>query len=529
MTRLDWWSSPRSVSSKLAPAFMHRARIRSATLLLSLTAAACSSSSSSQTTDLLLSRVQIALVSGGSETVSVLDPAGFQASGTYSATSSDETVATVTATGNQVTVTGVGLGRTTVHVSGSGGSHDLPVQIYDPRVLETDELMLAFTDSFTASGMVLECEQDLYPCAWGWQPVAPEGYWTFGTYYTKVDGNLPVVDPNGSQAAMVVKPKSATAIVAATSWDNLGGRVPLYRPVCPDGYKALGHQDGNANEAWRANFACVRSDLTSPGSVEQVKQGDAPSWWTIWKIVAQDPPAVPGSYFPTGSEFVSLYYYANPSIIPDPAANVLKVNFGLLDEAPPQIVVPHLTSLTSLQGMENNRDTAPTLARAMLVPCTAVSDAYWPDIPTRIAQSPFYRLEQQVFYRLKKFFYNQTSLVQEPYFELTKGVSDTETTRFSTETGVTVSFQAGVKLKVFEGSVTTSLSLTFGYSTETSVQEFQSETTHIPFAAAPGKATAVWQQYNRFVLYRHNGKAIEQVAAPVEIGTDTWVVDEYPK
>ena len=54
-----------------------------------------------------------------------------------------------------------------------------------------------------------------------------------------------------------------------------------------------------------------------------------------------------------------------------------------------------------------------------------------------------------------------------------------------------------------------------GWLPERSVQEFVQGTTHIPFSAAPGKATAVWHQYNRFVLYRHNGTMLEQAAAPV--------------
>lgn len=85
-----------------------------------------------------------------------------------------------------------------------------------------------------------------------------------------------------------------------------------------------------------------------------------------------------------------------------------------------------------------------------------------------------------------------------------------------------------MSLDFFSAGVTTSVSVLFGFSTERSVQEFVQETTHIPFAAQPGKATAVWQQYNRFVLYRHNGTKLEQVTTPVEVGTNSYVVDEYP-
>ncbi len=496
-------------------------------LPLLLLGAACGGSSPSPQPELLLSRVQLALVVGGSATVQALDPTGFPAGGSYLAESTDEAVVTATAEGDEVTVTGVGLGRATVRVSGPGGARELPIQIYDPTFLETEELTLAFTDQFTHSGMTLSCAIDTYDCAWGWQPLVPEGFWTFGTYFTKSDGPSAPVNPNGTRAVMIAKPKTDTALAHAASWTYLGNY--RYRAVCPDDYRALGEMIGNADAGWMSGFACVRADLTSPGSLRVLRLSGnnyASSQWGLWEIVAPDPPPTSGTYFNPGTAILGVGGHGQP--VGDPSVNALKVDFGLLDEAPPQVVVPRLMSLVSLQGMENSLDTAPTVARAMLVPCTAIRDPYWTDIPTRVKSSPFYRLEQQVFYRLKRFFYNQTSLVQEPYFELTKGISETETSRFEVEAGVTISYEAGVSLDFFSAGVTTSVSLSFGFSTERSVQEFVQETTHIPFAAAPGKATAVWQQYNRFVLYRHNGTRLEQVSAPVELGTNSYVVDEYP-
>jgi hypothetical protein len=442
-------------------------------LPLLLLGAACSDGSSpSPQPELLLSRVQLALVVGGSGTVQALDPTGFPAGGSYSAESTDEAVATATTEGDEITITGAGLGRTTIRVRGPGGSRELPVQIYDPTFLETEELTLAFTDRFTHSGMTLSCAIDTYDCAWGWQPLVPEGFWTFGTYFTKADGPSAPVNPNGTRAVMIARPKTDTALAHAASWAYLGNY--RYRAVCPGGYRALGEIIGNADAGWMNGFACVRADLTSPGSLRVLRLSGnnfSSSQWGLWEIVAPDPPPTSGTYFNPGTAIIGVGGHGEP--VGDPSVNALKVDFGLLDEAPAQVVVPRLMSLVSLQG-------------------------------------------------------NQTSLVQEPYFELTKGISETETSRFEVEAGVTISYEAGVSLGAFTAGVTTSVSLSFGFSTERSVQEFVQETTHIPFAAAPGKATAVWQQYNRFVLYRHNGTMLEQVTAPVEMGTNSYVVDEYP-
>ena len=43
----------------------------------------------------------------------------------------------------------------------------------------------------------------------------------------------------------------------------------------------------------------------------------------------------------------------------------------------------------------------------------------------------------------------------------------------------------------------------------------------------PGKAVAIWQRYNRFVLKRHNGTTVEPVKA-WEFGINSFITDEYP-
>ena len=67
----------------------------------------------------------------------------------------------------------------------------------------------------------------------------------------------------------------------------------------------------------------------------------------------------------------------------------------------------------------------------------------------------------------------------------------------------------------------------FGYSTMTSVSELQQDEYESGVDVPPGKAVAIWQRYNRFVLKRHNGTSLEPVKA-WEFGINSFVTDEYP-
>jgi hypothetical protein len=80
---------------------------------------------------------------------------------------------------------------------------------------------------------------------------------------------------------------------------------------------------------------------------------------------------------------------------------------------------------------------------------------------------------------------------------------------------------------MFESKVSTTVTTSFGYETMTSVAVLQEKEVNSTINTSPGKAAALWQQYNRFILKRHKGTSLEPVAA-WEFGIDSYVTDEYP-
>jgi hypothetical protein len=202
---------------------------------------------------------------------------------------------------------------------------------------------------------------------------------------------------------------------------------------------------------------------------------------------------------------------------------VLNVKLPMLAETPYQEYVPKLS------GYDPPVDeTVPILAREMLVPCTVVSDPLYANNQMwRVSNSPLYRLERQVFYKLLYHNYNQTSLTQHNSYTRRYGVTTEESNEFWSETSISVTVEAGISIKMFDAKVTTTVSKSFGYSTMTSVSELEESEYESGIDVLPGKAVAIWQRWNRFVLKRHNGTSLEPVKA-WEFGINSFVTDEYP-
>jgi hypothetical protein len=145
----------------------------------------------------------------------------------------------------------------------------------------------------------------------------------------------------------------------------------------------------------------------------------------------------------------------------------------------------------------------------------------------RVTNSPFYRLERQVFYKLLYHNHNQTSITQHNSYTRRYGVTTEESNEFWTETSISVTVEAGVSIKMFSGSISTTISKSMGYSTMTSVSELEESEYESGVDVLPGKAVAIWQRWNRFVLKRHNGTTLEPVKA-WEFGINSFITDEYP-
>jgi hypothetical protein len=473
---------------------------------------------------IFVSLLSVSVIPNGTETIEItaLDSDGLP--DTYTATSNNAAVATVTQEGSEITITGVDYGEAVITITGSGGLvRDIPVQVYNHYVLDTGELLITYVDSF-------ELRWGPQDIGYFWHPIAPDGFHALGSL-----GDDQIEHPNGRCAAIVVQQEDGSDALAYPEYYDLVDYIDplppyiindgsIWQPIPPSGYKAMGTVITSGNNIPSIDdVVCVREDLTIPASAgdplaAMLTPGNT---WSSWEIVPPEVGPHDYCYLHTGT-FIAWEDYELPPPSHD-AMNILKVDLPLLAEAPSQNYIPQLDSYN-----EPAEETFPTLAKVMLAPCTIVSDLLYGDnIGWRIANSPFYRLERQVYYKLLYHNYNQTSELQTNSVTIISGVTIEESQTFSEETSVSITAEAGVSFQIFEASISGTFSTTFGYETQTSISELEEIEIASSINTAPGKAAALWQKYNRFVLKRHNGTSLEPVAM-WEFGIDSYTTDEYP-
>ena len=472
---------------------------------------------------ILLSKLVVSVVPGGSETVAFRATDADGTPGQFTISNSDPAVATATLSDSTIQITGLSEGTTNVTVSDSSDcSCTFPVHVYSPFVLDTGELLITYTDSFTLAEYI--------STNGSWKPIPPEGFHGLGSL-----GLTQRIDPNGLYAVMVVKAKPGSDAIAFT--DNfqvfasaaiMGRRVGIFKPMAPPGYRAVG-DIVTQTAIWGPlifpdSAVCIREDLTIPGEagthLHDMQDYSVPRWLSFWNIDQPDIGDHPEAYLVQGT-FIMKPDRDRPEI--DPSMNILKVDLPMLAEAPYQSFVP------SLDGYDTPpEETVPIMAKAMLVPCSIINDAaYNDDIWWQVANSPFYRLERQVYYKLIYHNHNQTSEIQTNSVAIRSGITTTESERIWNETLVSISMQSGLSIKAITGKITATVSHTFGYETQTSVAELQESEITSSINTPPGKAAALWQRYNRYILYRHNGTDLEPVSA-WGFGIESYVTDEYP-
>jgi hypothetical protein len=480
----------------------------------------CSSDKPTQTQNnqgsIYLNRLVVSMVPGRSDSVNVY---ATDADGTHShctISNSAPNIASATIIDSTLQITGLTCGVTNLTITnGSGKSMTLPVQVYDCHVLDTGEMFISYTDSFT------------YTFFYSYKPVPPPGFFAVGFAFG-AEMPWPPNDPNGKQAVMVVKPKPGSDAIAFTDSFQSTSYPYMYgwTPIPPPGYVALGQVMPSDWNVRPDSVPCIREDLTTIADVSQQLatchiSSPANYYISFWKIDQPDAGSHPEAYLVPGTMVCILG--TNPPPSDHPVAHVLKIDLPMLAEAPTQDFVPKLTSY------ENPVDaTVPRLGKAMLVPCTIVNDLnYNQNVRWQIANSPFYVLERQVYYKLLYHYYNQGSVVQDNNVAMTSGITTTESQRIWNETEISLSTEVGLSFKAFSGKITATVSRKFGYESQTSVAELIQRTETQAVSTPPGKAAALWQQYNKYILYRHNGTDLEPVTS-WEVGIHSFVEDEYP-
>ena len=115
-------------------------------------------------------------------------------------------------------------------------------------------------------------------------------------------------------------------------------------------------------------------------------------------------------------------------------------------------------------------------------PLYDASNPHW-----RIINSPFYRLERQVYYKLLYHNHNQTSEVQTNSVFIRSGVTTTESESYWNETSISITVEAGVSIKMFESKVSTTVTTSFGYETMTSVAVLPGKEVTSTINTSPGR------------------------------------------
>ncbi len=493
----------------------------------------------------LLNRLRVAVVPGGTETVEVTATDENNQPLPFSVESDNEAVASATRTGTGVTVTGQDYGTANVTVSCGSSRTTFPVQVYDPMVLETDELLIKFVDAFV---WCWNTSGD-HPHVTFWHPAAVDGFRPLGSVAT------PGFEPATGRAwAVVVKARPGSdalrpPIDYERLWSSQDVRTRVkgtgphrhyqytspgsfWLPVAPDGYQALGVVvAGTFGKPSLDAVVCVREDLTWPGELGSsvVTWRGRPNFWvggggTRWEARPIMPPSADPHelcYLPTGAFAVcSLPARVHPS-----PQCVLRVKLPALVEAPSQSLVPKLAGYDMPP-----KHTDPLLAKEVLVPWVMVSDPPLPD-STRLRQSPFYRLERRVCYECYYHVINTESVMLPHEVTWEKGISTAQSQTLSQKTGVEVSVETGVsctfKAIGAEAKIGVTVSRELGYERTTGVEEFFSETIKLPVYTPPGKAVAMWVGHEQLVLKRHSGTDLVPVST-WDVYTRSFANDEYP-
>ena len=456
-----------------------------------------------------LSRLVVSMVPGASETVRIVAPGYDWSSSTFELINHSPAIASATLTDSLIEITGLGYGIDTLSITNDGEHYtNLPVQIYNHRVIETDELLITYTNQFQwVYQYAMHPGIEIY----FYKPVAPEGFYALGSFAA-------CCDPSGLLSVMVVQPKAGYDAVVFTS-EFTDYDTHIHNPVAPSGYMAMG-QVVTATGQTPESTACLREDLTIPGRCG-LFWNDVDSygnWNSCWYISQPAADWHENAYLTPGG-FIFRYGNSEPY---GPLVNVLNVNLPLLAEAPAQEYVPSLTSYgVPTDGM------APRMEKCLLVPCMIIRDDDH-NGPWRVTNSPFYRLERQVFYKFINHYDNsQGSLPQSFHWEISYGMTTTQSQTVWEETGVELSVEAGVSIYGARETVTATVSEKMGYESMNSISELESNTLTIDVNVPANKAAALWQRYNRFVLYRHNGTDLEPVSS-WQCGINSYVMDEYP-
>jgi hypothetical protein len=498
--------------------------------------------------ELTFSKIMVGVIPNGSETLEVTALDERALPDTWTVSAKDESIATVSKAGTQLTIVGVAPGDTSIAIrSKAGVARELPVKVYDPSVLDVGDLLIRYVDRFAwrwdDSGSGGDDDGAF------WHPVVPEGWHALGSLGIRGYGDANAATPG--YWMLVVKEDGASGALARPLDyrreydDDESGATDdgsFWTPVCPAGFVALG---AVAQSGWGKpnldDVVCVRENLTVLGAAGDFIWDDsgtgARDWVGMWRI---DLPARqdwsdrrmyldPGTFVATGSEggiCTQGGCWSAPAAYPH--MNILAVEAPLLFEAD-NTSFPRLASYEKPAAV-----TEPFEARAMLVPFSAIlsGSQIRGHIHQYVTESPFVRLEKSARYHQLGWIHCVGSTTCPLEYTVEKGITKTTSETFSHTVGVALTIEGGVSLLGTGGKASASVSYQFGYQTSESRAVFSAQSWTASKPCPGGSACAIWTDSVTFEAKRHVPGAGLAVLSGGEISFDGGVAfwtGEYPE
>jgi hypothetical protein len=383
-----------------------------------------------------------------------------------------------------------------------------------PRTeVQFGDLIIRFTSSF-ALCWDSKGSDSKYKGAF-YHPIPPEGFYALSSI-----GRSNYQNPDRVVGALCVRPASefmrGTAKPALKPpvdysfiWNDDDSGADLdgscWRPVPPEGYVALGDvfvRNRSKPPLDPPLIMCVAKELVHEGQVGDLIYDDRDSGakrdFSSWRI------GVDAGYheFTDGlmavNSFIGLPWYTKPAT--GPVVWTLRLPVPTEESGEPPL--PQLDSKATPPS-----HTTPALDRKVTVPFTAVAD---PEKSTEwmLANSPFYEVERWVYYDLLIFDNNETSVAQTKSKTFTSGITREESQTFSMNTGITMTYEAGIEAGVFSTKTSLQLSLQLGYSQTTSVGVFEEQTQTAYLETPPQTAAALWLIANQIRVIRGDGTPV---------------------
>ncbi|MEZ4644142.1 MAG: Vps62-related protein [Chloroflexota bacterium] len=356
----------------------------------------------------------------------------------------------------------------------------------------------------------------------GWKATPPAGFLRLGDY-AKTGYDSP------QTPMLVVRAIQPNALAYPTGYNQIwndrksgaDSDGSFWEPIPPAGYKALGCVIvNNHSQPALDQIVCVREDLVTLGVVGSRIWGDwgsgAASDVTLWQIVPTSPPVDSKLSYITSGSFCGHNSYAD--MLSSNVAYALAVQLPIDSNNPPT------TSPVLTGTREPDPKTPPQLDAVSYLPCIMVQDdAYRNRLQAQVTDTPFYKLEKYVFYKLQSFDTNSGE-GGEVSFSATVGMSTTEQTTVTNTIGI--SMTAGYSSPNTTGgpsfSVTVSYSFALSESFSTTLMQSQTRTRTYPIPK--DGAGALYSRTYEYQLKRADGTIIKTW----QLATDSMHFAVYP-